>query len=540
MRRSTYLVVHPDGRTETLDRDTLVALAASGGIDRSAQISIGGGRPRAICEHPAFGKYFEDAPKVVERSPLDAPARVRSSGVTRGPEPMPEVLGSPSLRVSGDATGFDEETLALDAVTLRDLLWSATPEQVVGCRPEVGRSVVIRASGLRQRQLRDRIEASGDAAERIRLEEAARCVDAAMRVVSQPGRWRSWQDEVRVKGGDTSLGAFANVLRGDVRATGSVQRLGDSGATRRMAASGPRRKVARGPEVLGREMLAAAGVAGFETEEVDAQEPPHRTGERRAVGDASKRASSKVGGVGNVPDWLKAPARLFESGRPTEGPLVYGVGTEQAAGKAVGITLAMAFGLGGLLAFAGPGAAAELTPEGLPLGALVRLAVALLAAALVLHVVRKETPARVGWPVEPQDAMIACGAALPGLLLFALLRPLPLEEGAALGLLPVALLLRAVAEWALFDLVVTRTLLVETTKREAAIAAGALLSGLYALTYAQVWSSEAGSPLHALFWALAVGLPSAWSVYRSGSALPALVVRAVIVVGGAIVGTALL
>ena len=562
MRRSTYLVVHPDGRSETLDRDALVARASAGDIRGTALISIGGGRQRAIAEHPAFAKYFEGAgdalsasgasaryshpgspttpsgprPVARQRSPMDPPATLRASGAAPA---TPQALGSPELEVSASATEFDDAVMAKDAVELRNCLWVATPEQVVGCLPEAGRSVVLRAAGLRQRQLRARIDASTEASDRIRLEEAARCIDAAMRIVSQPGRWRSWQEEVVVTGGDTSVGAFAKIQRGDLRASGAVRRLSDSGASRRTGPQPKRRVVASGPDVLGKEMLAAAGVEGFQTRELDDDAPPRRPGERRRTDDTSAAPAGASKGASEVPEWLKAPVRLFAKGSATEGPITYGVGTDEAGGKAVGIALGIAFGVGGVLAFGGPGAATELTPDGAPLAALLRLALALLVAALVLHVMRKEAPSRAGWPIVPQDAMIACGAALPGLLLFALFRPLPLEDGAALGMLPLALLLRAVVEWAIFDLTITRTLLIETKKREAAIAAGALLSGLYALTYAQVWTSASGSPVHALFWALAVGLPAAWSVYRSGSALPALAVRAVILIGGTVVGTAL-
>lgn len=563
MRRSTYLVTLPDGHEQTLDRDAIVAGIDAGAITGDARVSVAGSRPRRLAEHPAFRKLFPDAkPELPERSATRAGDSVRprasapSSSTPRSPRPRtpgdpPVALGAsgpvdpistvrqpegrPEIPVSSSAaTPLPENILQRDAVDIRDLLWAATPEQVVGCRVEAGRAVGLRSAGLRLRQLKARADEATSASDRLRLDECMRIVDAAMRIVTQPGKWRDWQVGVAASGGDLCVGAHAKIPRGDIRASGGRRSVAPPGARREKR----RRLVAAGPDVLGKEMLAAAGVEGFEAREIEESGIKRTVPSARAPdADAGDEPEKRAEGALDVPDWLLAPAHTRGDGDALKGPLVWGVGTRAAGMRALGIVAAAGLIGGALIALGAPGGAEELAPAGAPIAALLRMALGLLVCAALFQSVRKEGFERVGWPVDPQDALISAAAAVPGMLLFAALLPVPVpEEGAAM--LPVALLLRAVTEWALIDAALTRTLLVEWKETPAAIAAGALMTAAAAGTYAAQWGVD-GSALAPIVWGLAVGVPAAWSVYRAGSALPALLVRVVVVVGGSVLGIAL-
>ena len=142
-----------------------------------------------------------------------------------------------------------------------------------------------------------------------------------------------------------------------------------------------------------------------------------------------------------------------------------------------------------------PGAAAELSPEGVPTVALLRSALLAVCGLAGIVALRKEALSRVVGDADPEGVGVVFGLSLVMGLAAGTFLPLPVDASGGFGLVLALLLVRALGEWVFFDAYIARSLLCELKASVAAVLISGLVFGASMYTYAWQLNPETMSHL---------------------------------------------
>lgn len=451
--------------------------------------------------------------------------------------PPPPVLEALDLPL--EATPFEPHELDRSPQRLLEWLRSSPPELIVGCRVNAGRAAVLRSAGMRARQIAEKASATKSAPERMAYDEASRVIDRAVRIVSQPGEWRKYEGRCRTAGKYLSFDAFTTVGTRSKHDSGTSSRsngrakvigpapMSDSSEARRVSSTAPPKSERELVEKLpDGSLLEASGVADM-LRHMSAGYRIHAAKDESLEGSLEKAKEFAEDVPQSPPFYLPPTLGGVEDARPNAGSLHWGVGDADMAVKTVAPVFGAGLVLGIALLASFPEARAELWSGRVPVMASVRALLLIACAALGVIVIRKEGLVRVVGQPDPLGTALSVGlGALMGAAAASLL-PMPLGASPTLGGAIAVLMIRAIGEWAFFDAFVARTLLCELKSSVLAMASAALAFGVYLNTYAYQWEPATSSALTMPLYAACIGLPAAYAVFRTRSALPALAVRTV-------------
>ncbi|MFT4704611.1 MAG: hypothetical protein ACI81R_002318 [Bradymonadia bacterium] len=286
MRRSSFKVHFEDGRVEALTRDEIRARLTVGELTNRDAISIANGRPKQPGAFPAFSdvappvtseypvvggaekkqgasrgssssgaatRLQQSAPtsrrttssmrsattsgaRAVQRASLRPPSvtdaassrrvvhDVRASGASsRGSATAPKVMSTDVMVAVLDwGEPIPLEMFSGSIAELRERLWRSPPPAIVGCDALAGRHTAVRSAAERQSMIRTRLDEKPNAGDRILLEDCKSMIDLSLRIVTQPAKWREWQQRCRDDGTPVSIGVFGKIQQRN--RTGSAPR----------------------------------------------------------------------------------------------------------------------------------------------------------------------------------------------------------------------------------------------------------------------------------------------------------------------------
>ena len=512
------------------------------------------------------------APTTEELSRLRRPSSTREEPAEARPS-RPPVASLKPLDLPLEPTPFDEATLAKGAEALLEHLCMLPLEAIVGCRVNAGRGALLRSAGGRARQIAEVASKTKAAGERMAYDEATRVVDRAVRAVSQPSTWRKYASASREAERYLSFDEFLDQGKRSNPPSGPARRVkpragaetaskpalsGESGGGAKASGEAGSRPAARKPKAA-RDAAPPkpsvsrpkASAKASRTARPDAAErlPGGSLLEASGVADMMRHMNEgytiHAAKDDSVEASLQTPLSIYEpetkrpfylppplegggSARANEGPLHWGVGEDSVAGKTVAPLAFVGLVLTALLMLFFPGAAAELSPEGVPTVALLRSALLAVCGLAGIVALRKEALSRVVGDADPEGVGVVFGLSLVMGLAAGTFLPLPVDASGGFGLVLALLLVRALGEWVFFDAYIARSLLCELKASVAAVLISGLVFGASMYTYAWQLNPETMSHLTLPLYTALIGLPAAFAVFRTRSALPALMLRVVV------------
>lgn len=218
-----------------------------------------------------------------------------------------------------------------------------------------------------------------------------------------------------------------------------------------------------------------------------------------------------------------------EDGDPFKGPLAFGVGVpSRGLAHTIPVFIAVFAICFALVSVLGLGEFEfQLRPDEKMIYA--RGGVLALMTLLPMLILRRESPARLGWKPNAVATVLAIPFAAFVAAVAAMITPLPLEKEGSLPMILGLLAIRGIAEPLFFQGFLTRTLLIEFRDPVAPVFITALCYGLYSLTFLGITD---GPPLAVIYgvvvWGFGAGIPYSVIYWRTRSILIVMVCELII------------
>jgi len=165
----------------------------------------------------------------------------------------------------------------------------------------------------------------------------------------------------------------------------------------------------------------------------------------------------------------------------------------------------------------------------------VRGAVLSVMAVLAMLVVRRESPARMGWKPNAVATVLAVPLAFVIAGIASFITPLPLEQESTLPVVLGLIAIRGIAEPLFFQGFLTRTLLIEFREPIAPVVISAIAYGIYTLTYLGIFSGPPAAIVYGVVvWGFGAGLPYAIIYWKSRSVLTVMLCELIVLITVAI------